>query len=103
MTCYNSGAVTISEGTSESVHLPQQAANRLIMAARMKSVEDFVQKLPSLIEQQKLVAALTLLLQEAHGSARWNLKEKIARLHTVVAGHPVAEPDKIREVVQLAP
>lgn len=103
LTCYNSGALTISDGTHETVHLSHQAANRFIMAARMKGIEDFVHKLPSLIDQQGIVHSLTGLLHEAQGTQRWNLKEKIARLHTVVPGYPVAEPEQIKEVVQLQP
>lgn len=84
LTCYNSGAVTISDGEDRQVHLGHEAANRLIMAARMKSVDGFVEKLPALISDTAIARAISETIQRAEGSDRWNLKEKLARFHDLI-------------------
>lgn len=103
LTSYNSGAVLIADEANAQVHLPQAAANRLIMTARMKTVEAFVEKLPTLIPHEELTQTIRDLIETAQGSERWNLKEKFARLPTIVAGHPIEQPDAIKEVIELAP
>lgn len=102
LTSYNSGALRISDDQGTELNLEPAAANRLIMAARMKSIEPFLEKLPDLIPDEALAKNIVTIIAQAQGSDRWNLKEKFARLLTVAPGHPVEQPNEVLEVVSLS-
>ncbi len=101
ITNYNSGELEISDQAGRCIRLNQDQSNRLILAARMHNVEPFIQKLPQLVPDIHLATEIKSLLINVDGSDRWNLKEKFARLHTVVAGHPIENPESIQETVEI--
>ncbi len=103
LTCYNSGALTVSDNNGRTCKLPPAAAKRLIMAARMKSTEAFLEKLPELISDAELVSIIQGIIEGTTGSERWTLKEKFARLPTIASGFDVSNPDEVAEVFALHP
>lgn len=103
LTSYQSGAVLICRDDGAEVKLAPDAANRLIMAARMKNIEPFLAKLGDLIPHPELAQTIHETITSATGSDRWNLKEKFARLPTVTTGHDVSDPDQVAEIIKLVP
>jgi len=97
---YNSGDLElVTDGAT--VRIEREAANRFVMAARMHTIESFLTKLPKLIANKEIVALIIDLIETADGSARWNVKETFARLHTVVPGHAPERPDEVCEEISL--
>jgi len=98
---YKSGAVTIVADHGQETQLDQPAANRLILAARMHSVEPFMAKLEGLIPNAELARSIRDKIAAAKGSERWNLKENFARLPTVEPDIKTDNPEEIAEEVTL--
>ncbi len=96
---YNSGEIELKSDQGPQIRLDHQQANRLVLAARMRNVEPFIEKLAELIGEATLVKEISAQLHAAEGSDRWNLKEKFARLHTIVPGIEIENPDGIFETV----
>lgn len=98
---YSSGEMIIDDGRATPVRLGRDAANRVIMTARMHGVDEFLQKLPSLIPDEALLATLTAAFEGKDNTARWNLKEKFARLVTLAKGYTPADPSQVLDQVRL--
>ncbi len=94
---YNSGELEIQNEAGHKLHLPRESANRLIMMARMHTVAEFVEKLPSLIPDEKLLQSIQSFFEGKTPTERWNLKEKFARLTTLAKGY---EPKKLEDVIE---
>ena len=96
---YESGQIEISDGEGRTLRLNQEAANRLVMTARMHTVSEFIEKLPVLISEGTLLSQIQVLFEGKSSSEKWNLKEKFARLQTVSKGYHVKNPESILEKV----
>lgn len=102
LTNYHSGNLLITDDTGHSIQLNPGVANRLILFARMHGVQEFVDNLPRLIPDAGLVKSLLASVQSAKSKTdRWNFKEKFARLHTVVKGHPPADTDEVVDLIRI--
>lgn len=101
LTNYSSGELLVNDDTGHSLRLSQEAANRLILHARMHTVVEFAQGLPGLISDPALVQAITTFFESAKTSSeRWNLKEKFARLQTLTKGYQPLAAAEVVEVVK---
>jgi hypothetical protein len=102
ITNFASGEIEILDGQGRHIRLDRAAANRLVMAGRMHTVAEFVEKLPSLIVDQEFVRVLQESFEKAPTSTdKWNLKEKFARLTTLTKGYTPTEPDAVVEEVSI--
>ena len=102
ITNFGSGEVQISDDQGHSLKLDRGAANRLVMMGRMHTVAEFVEKLPTFIGEPVLCGAIRQLFEKAtNSSEKWNLKEKFARLQTLVKGYLPKNPTEVLEVVSL--
>lgn len=101
ITNYNSGEVLVSEEGGPSVRLSRDASNRLIMMGRMHTVDEFIEKLSSLIPDETLVASIRKAFEGKTSTERWNHKEKFARLQTLSKGFEPKNPDQVWETVNL--
>jgi hypothetical protein len=99
LTNYNSGRLVISFNDGESLQLTRDQANRLIMAARMHSVDDFIVKLPTLMSSQDLATSISAEFNDKTSTERWTLKEKFARLGTIIKGFELKEPESVVEEI----
>lgn len=98
ITNYDSGELLISDQTV-SLRLDREPANRLVMAARMHTVAEFLEKLPGLLSEEKLLQQIQMAFEGKSSSERWNLKEKFARLRTAVKGYGSKNPDQVVETM----
>src|SRR3989338_1881076 len=96
---YASGEVHLRSENGETVRLPRDAANRLIMAARMHGPQDFLDKLASLLPQGNLVQEIRQEFSGKNSSEIWNLKEKFARLSTTTKDYRSPDPGAVIETV----
>jgi hypothetical protein len=102
ITNFGSGEVEISDESGRRIRLDRESANRLVMAGRMHTVAEFVEKLPALVSDSEIVAAIRSAFEEAPTSTdKWNLKEKFARLRTLAKGYQSANPGEIVESVSI--
>lgn len=99
LTNYSSGELVISDETGRSLRLSRDQANRLIMTARMRTTEDLIEKLPSLMTDETLVKKILGIFEGKNSSERWFLKEKFARLTTLIKGYEPENPGEILETV----
>jgi len=100
ITNFGSGEVEISDDQGRRIRLDRESANRLVMAGRMHTVAEFVEKLPSLIFDQEFVRILQESFEKAPTSTdKWNLKEKFARLTTLTKGYEPKNPAEVMESV----
>lgn len=97
LTNYGSGEIVIQSDGGSSVRLPRDKSNRLVMTARMHGVSEFLEKLPGLIDCPDLCGVIAAAFEGKDSSARWNLKEKFARLTTVTKGYVSSAPDEVIE------
>lgn len=66
----------------------------------MHTVEEFVAQLPKLLSDHKIVSQMRDFFDKATTSSeRWNIKEKFARLVTMVKGYQPSHPDKVIEEI----
>ena len=72
------------------------------MTARMHTVAEFIEKLPTLISDEALLKKILITFDGKTSSDRWNLKEKFARLQTLTKGYVPKNPGEIVEVAELA-
>lgn len=98
---FDSGELLLSDNEGHKVRLEREAANRLVMAARMHSVAEFLEKLEGLLPEETLGLRIAGLFEGKTSSQRWALKEKFARLRTVVKGYESQRPDTVVETVLL--
>jgi hypothetical protein len=102
---YGSGELLIADDTGTSLRLSHDQANRLIMTARMHTVAEFLEKLPSLIvgaqHAEPLLKKILAAFDGKTSSERWNLKEKFARLQTLTKGYISKGPNEVVETVAL--
>jgi hypothetical protein len=99
---FGSGEVEIADESGLKVLLDREVANRLIMAGRMHTVAEFVEKLPVLVPHPEIAVALRTCFEKAPTSSdRWNLKEKFARLTTLTKGYEPKNPGDVVETVTL--
>ncbi len=101
ITNFDSGEIELASGTGPSMRLDREHANRLVMAARMHSVAEFLEKLPALISDEALQAEIAGSFEGKTSSQRWALKEKFARLRTAVKGYESPSPESVVETVGL--
>jgi len=102
LTNYGSGEIQIADEAGHSIRLDRESANRLVMMGRMHTVAEFVEKLPALIPEPALLQALVKAFHDAATSTdKWNLKEKFARLQTLVRGYVPKDPQAVMEIVRL--
>jgi hypothetical protein len=102
ITNFGSGAIEIADENGRKVRLDREAANRLVMAGRMHTVAEFVEKLPALIPDTELTAAILEAFHKAPASSgKWNLKEKFARLTTLSKGYESKNPSEVIETATL--
>ncbi|HSA60352.1 MAG TPA: hypothetical protein VLJ37_11790 [bacterium] len=100
ITNFGSGEVEISDDQGRRTRLDRESANRLVMAGRMHTVAEFVEKLPALIASAEIAAALRETFEKASTSTdKWNVKEKFARLRTLAKGYEPANPGDVVETV----
>lgn len=103
LTNYSSGEIEIADGNGHRLRLAHPQANRLVLAARMHTVAEFLEKTGALIPQAELAAAVRARFAAAgDASARWNLKETFARLRTVAPEAVPAAPVTVVERATLA-
>ena len=101
LTNYSSGELLIANGAGPAVRLSRESAHRLILHARMHSVDEFLAALPRLIADTEVVNQLQTLFASLQGrSDRWNFKEKFARLQTLSQEHQT-KGNEIKEVVEV--
>lgn len=98
ITVYNSGALKL-DNSSTTLSLTRDQAHRLIMGARMHSVDEFIEKVPSLIADATIVKNVRASFEKAEKSERWNLKETFARIPTVAKGYEAKNPDSVSETI----
>jgi hypothetical protein len=99
---FGSGEVEITDAGGHRVRLDREAANRLVMAGRMHTVAEFVEKLPVLLPSPEIAAVLREAFEKAPTSTdKWNLKEKFARLRTLAKGYQPADPGEVVETVSI--
>jgi hypothetical protein len=101
VTNYSSGELLIADGSGQSIRLGREEANRLVMMARMHTVAEFVEKLPTLLGDAILAGAILQGFDKKSSTDRWNLKEKFARLHTLSKDYRSERADGVIEVVSL--
>ncbi len=102
ITNFGSGEVQIADDQGHSLKLDRDAGNRLVMAGRMHTVAEFVEKLPTLITDKDLLQGILQSFQIAPTSSdRWNLKEKFARLTTLAKGYEAKNPSEVIEFVRV--
>jgi len=100
ITNFESGEVEIASDQGVKLRLAREAANRLIMMARMHTVAEFLEKLPSFIGDPKLLEEIQKAFRVAASSSdQWNLKEKFARLVTLTKGYESKNPTGILETI----
>jgi hypothetical protein len=99
---FGSGEVEVSDDRGHRVRLDREAANRLVMAGRMHTVAEFVEKLHVLLPSPEIAAHLRETFEKAPTSTdRWNLKEKFARLRTLAKGYESSNPGEVVETVSI--
>ena len=103
LTNFDSGELEIADTAGPRLRLTQDQAHRLVMAARMHTIDAFVAKLPNLIADAALVEKITRLFSQTQGSEQWNLKERFARLRTVSRDYRSPQPEAVFERVPLQP
>ena len=101
LTNYESGELLISGGSGQETRLTRDQANRLIMMARMHTIAEFIEKIPSLIASELLAKSILSVFEEKNSTERWNLKEKFARLGTLTKGYTPKDPEAVAEVIRL--
>jgi hypothetical protein len=101
ITNYESGEIEISNEQGLICRLDRDQANRLVMAARMHSVAEFLEQLPTLLVDEPLRKEISKFFEEKTSSQRWTLKEKFARLRTAVKGYEAKAPEQVVETIQL--
>lgn len=101
LTNYESGEMLIANDGGISLRLSHDQANRLIMTARMHTVAEFVEKLPTLISDETLLKKIREAFEGKTSSERWNLKEKFARLQTLTKGYSPKNPGEVVEKATL--
>lgn len=100
ITNFGSGEVLIEDGSGLSARLDRDTANRLIMAGRMQTVAEFIEKLHILIPNAALVGLVRAAFDGAASSTeKWNLKEKFARLTSLAKGYESKNPSEVVETV----
>ena len=103
MTNYSNGEVEISDGSGHVLRLPRERANSLIMSARMHTVDEFLQSLPSFLTDTELLHAVQSTFDHPTSTERWNAKEKFARLRTLTSNYPSgAAPQEVVEIVHVS-
>jgi len=101
ITNFGSGEIEISDDEGHSIKLDRESGNRLVMVGRMHTVAEFVEKLPALITEPALLKALLQAFQKASTSTdKWNLKEKFARLQTLVKDYVPKDSGQAAEVIK---
>jgi hypothetical protein len=101
LTNFSSGELLIAI-TETSIRLTREQANRLILFARMHTVDQFIAELPQLIPNLPLARSIAILFESAQSSSqRWGLKEKFARLITLAKGYQPKNQAEVAEVVTL--
>lgn len=102
ITNFGSGEIQIEDDGGHRLKLNRDSANRLIMAGRMHTVAEFVEKLPALVPDPALVEILRRSFETAATSTdKWNLKEKFARLGTLAKGYVPKDPAEVVETIRL--
>jgi hypothetical protein len=101
LTNFGSGELWVVDDGGVSLRLSHDQANRLIMTARMHTVVDFIERLPALVTDEKLLEKILTTFEGKTSSERWNLKEKFARLGTLAKGYVPKNPVEIVEIVKL--
>ncbi|HEX5036251.1 MAG TPA: hypothetical protein VFX30_03750 [bacterium] len=100
ITNFGSGELLIEDGSGLSARLDRDTANRLIMAGRMQTVAEFMEKLHILIPNAALVGLVRAAFDGAASSTeKWNLKEKFARLTSLAKGYQSKNPSEVVETV----
>jgi hypothetical protein len=100
MSSFGSGELLIEDGSGLSLRLDRDTANRLIMAGRMHTVPEFMEKLDILIPNPVLAGLVRTAFEAAVSSTeKWNLKEKFARLTTLTRGYEAKNPAEVVETV----
>lgn len=100
LTNYESGEMVLAQDGLQ-VRLVRDLSNRLIMAARMHTVAEFIEKLPTLITEPAILQAIQSAFEGKSSTERWNVKEKFARLQTLAKGYESPKPDQIADTVTL--
>lgn len=101
ITNHESGEIVLTNDAGHSLRLVYEVANRLVMMARMHTVVEFRQKLPGLISDESLLNEIKTAFEGRTSSERWNVKEKFARLQTVVKGHEIKNSNRVVEEVKI--
>jgi hypothetical protein len=99
-TNYGSGELLITDDAGTELRLTRDQATRLIMTARMHTVDEFIEKLPSLLTDQNLVKKILAEFEGKTSTQRWNLKEKFARLGTLTRNYEPSNPAEAVESVR---
>lgn len=98
---FASGEVEIAADSGQKLRLTRDQANRMILMARMHTVAEFVEKLPTLITDAGLLRQIQATFAGAPSSTdQWNLKEKFARLVTLTKDYQPKDPSEIIESVK---
>lgn len=100
ITNYTSGEILLKNGVAEK-KLSREEATRLVMAARMHNVAEFIEKLPTLIADFHLVESIQNSFENKDSSTRWGIKEKFARLRTLSKSYEPKEALTVVETVSL--
>ena len=102
ITNFGSGEIEMADGNGHKSRLNREAANRLVMAGRMHTVAEFVEKLPLLLPDPVFAAAVREAFEKAPTSSdKWNLKEKFARLGTLTKEYLPKNPTEVVESVRI--
>lgn len=97
---YGSGELELKQDNQPVLRLNREETNRLILMARMHSVEEFVELLPKHITEVPLLDVIRQKFSEAASpTIRWNLKEAFARLTTLTKGYESKNPNEVLEKV----
>ncbi|QQR81805.1 MAG: hypothetical protein IPJ69_06865 [Deltaproteobacteria bacterium] len=96
---YESGEVVLEE-SGVSVRLSREDSHRLILMARMHTVPEFINLLPSFVSNEEMLKAIQQKFSATESSTdRWNLKEKFARLTTLTKGYISKNPEALLEKI----
>ncbi len=96
---FDSGELEIVANDLHTLRLVRDQANRLIMAARMHTVDEFLEKLPFLLPVGDLLQTISHSFEGKTSTERWNLKEKFARLRTSTKDYVSSAPHSIAEEI----
>lgn len=100
ITNFGSGEIEIVGQNGAKIRLDRESANRLVMAGRMHTVAEFVEKIPALIHEPAIASAILEAFEKASTSSeKWTLKEKFARLTTLAKGHVPERPEAVLETL----